>query len=336
MMPRITLRDVAQHVGVSVTTVSNVVRGWPYVASETRQRVQDAIIELGYSPHPIAQSLRTGQMQQIGFIVPDLSDPYFSSMVSVAEDVAQEHHYSVMVFTTHEDEAREADCIRKAGNRLVDGLLIAHVAGEHHNENHIRDVAVPVVTIDRVPEHYDGPWCTLNNMRAAQLVMQHLCGLGHTRIAHLAGPGGARPAKDRLEGYFKAIDEYGLTYRRTLESALGWGSQMGYEMMREILDDDEPPTAVFASNDRLAIGAMRAIQDRGLQVPGDLSIVGVDDIEVCQYLNPPLTTVRQPLLDMARAGIDMLLSLIRGEQPAAMHVLLEPTLTLRQSTAPPR
>jgi LacI family transcriptional regulator len=98
---------------------------------------------------------------------------------------------------------------------------------------------------------------------------------------------------------------------------------------------DELPTAVFASNNRLAIGAMRAIQGRGLEVPGDLSIIGVDDIMVCQYLNPPLTTVRQPLLDMARAGIDMFLSLIRGEQPAAMHVLLEPTLTLRQSTAPP-
>jgi LacI family transcriptional regulator len=336
MTQRITLRDVAHHVGVSVTTVSNVVRGWPYVASETRQRVQEAILELGYSPHPIAQSLRTGTMQQIGFIVPDLADPYFSSMVSVAEDVAQEHHYSVMVFTTHEDAAREADCIRKATNRLVDGLLIAHVAGEPHPTSRIHDVSLPIVTIDRVPENYDGPWCSLNNFRAAQLAMQHLHDLGHTRIAHLAGPGGASPAKDRREGYFAAINEYGLSYRRSLESPLGWGSQMGYDLMREMLNDDELPTAVFASNDRLAIGAMRACQERGLQIPDDLSILGVDDIEVCQYLNPPLTTVRQPLLDMARVGIDMLLSLIRGETPAAMHVLLEPTLTLRQSTAPPR
>ena len=334
MAQRVTLRDVAHHVGVSVTTVSNVVRGWPYVASETRQRVQEAIVELGYSPHPIAQSLRTGQMQQIGFIVPDLADPYFSSMVSVAEDVAQEHHYSVMVYTTHEDARREAECIRKATNRLVDGLLIAHVAEQPHISR-IRDVTVPIVTIDRIPENYDGPWCSLNNFRVAQLAMQHLCDLGHTRIAHLAGPGGASPAKDRREGYFAALNEYGLSYRRTLESPIGWGSQMGYDMTAEILSDDALPTAIFASNDRLAIGAMRAIQDGGLQVPGDISIVGVDDIEVCQYLNPPLTTVRQPLLDMARVGIDMLLSLIRGEQPAAMQVLLEPTLTLRQSTAPP-
>lgn len=333
MAQRVTLRDVANHVGVSITTVSNVVRDWPYVAAETRQKVQQAIIELGYSPHPIAQSLRTGQMQQIGFIVPDLSNPYFASMVSVAEDVAQEHHYSVIVLTTHEDEIREAQCIRKATNRLVDGLLIAHVAEGGRTLRHLEDIAVPVVTIDRVPEDFTGPSCTLNNFRAAELAMQHLCDLGHQRIAHIAGPVGARPAKDRLDGYHAILDSRGLPYRRVIESQVGWGCDAGYAAMREILNDDERPTAVFASNDRVAIGALRAIQDCGLRVPDDISIVGVDDIEVSEYLNPPITTVRQPLREMARAGIDLLLTLIGDEQPETQNVVLEPTLIVRQSTA---
>ncbi|MCS7071584.1 MAG: LacI family transcriptional regulator, partial [Anaerolinea sp.] len=128
MKNRVTLKDVAQFAGVSVTTVSNVVRGWPYIAEETRQKVQDAIRELRYSPHPIAQGLRTGQMQTIGFIVPYLSNPYFGDIVNVVEDIAREHQYSVIIFSSHEDFQRQTESIRRAANRLIDGLLIAPIA----------------------------------------------------------------------------------------------------------------------------------------------------------------------------------------------------------------
>jgi DNA-binding LacI/PurR family transcriptional regulator len=337
MSHRVTLKDVANHAGVSVTTVSNVVRDWPYVAEETRVKVQSSISELGYSPHPIAQGLRTGQTQVIGFIVPDLSNPYFASMVSVAEDVAQEHGYSLLVFNSHEDDARQSESIQRATKRWVDGLLIAHIASLHPNANIFHNVTIPTVLIDRTLDGYVGPSCTLDNFRAAELATNHLCDLGHKRIAHLAGHRGALPARERLNGYLRAIQTHHLEYRRIIDVANGaWGCDEGYQAMRQLLQDDVLPTAVFASNDRMAIGASSAIHEARLRVPEDISLVGVDDIEVSQYLNPGLTTVRQPLERMARVGIDLLLRLIRLENPSDIHLVLEPQLVMRQSTASPK
>lgn len=336
MPQRVTLRDVAIHAGVSVTTVSNVVRDWPYVSDDTRHKVQQAIHELGYSPHPIAQGLRTGQTQVIGFVVPELSNPYFAAMVSVAEDVAQECGYSLLVFNTHEDEAREAECVHRATQRWVDGLLIAQVAEAQHTAEVLNSIHIPVVAIDRVPAGFAGPSCKLDNFSAAQLATEHLYELGHRRIAHLAGPLNAQPAHERLDGYKAALEQYDLSYQQVAFEGGHWRCAEGYHAMGEILADEVLPTAVFASNDRMAIGAMHAILEHGLSIPGDISIVGVDDIEVSEHLNPPLTTVRQPIEAMARAGIDLLLKLLGDETPDNLHPLLSPTLMMRKSTAPPR
>jgi LacI family transcriptional regulator len=336
MPQRVTLRDVATYAGVSVTTVSNVVRDWPYVSDDTRLKVQQAIHQLGYSPHPIAQGLRTGQTQVIGFVVPDLSNPYFASMVSVAEDMAQECGYSLLVFNTHEDEAREADCIHRATQRWVDGLLIAQVAEAQHTADVLRSINIPVVAIDRIPAGFTGASCKLDNFQAAQLATRHLYELGHRRIAHLAGPLSAQPAHERLDGYKSALAEYRLPYQRVTIEDGHWRCAEGYRAMQEILADDVLPTAVFASNDRMAICAMHAILEHGLSIAVDISIVGVDDLEVSEYLNPPLTTVRQPIEAMAQAGIDLLLKLLDDETPDNLHPLLSPTLIQRQSTAPPR
>jgi LacI family transcriptional regulator len=335
MSQHVTLRDVAVYAGVSVTTVSNVVRDWPYVSKATRLKVQHAIHELGYSPHPIAQGLRTGQTLVIGFVVPDLSNPYFASMVSVAEDVAQERGYSMLVFNTHEDEAREAECVRRATNRWVDGLLLAGVANAEHTADMLHDMHVPIVTIDRIPLGFTGPACRLDNFLGAQLATQHLFELEHRRIAHLAGPPGARPAIERRDGYLHTLDAHDLSYQRVIHDDVVWGCDEGYQAMRQILADDVLPTAVFASNDRMAIGAAHAIHEYGLNVPGDISLVGVDDLDVSQHMNPPLTTVRQPISAMARAGIDLLLKLLHDEVPQDTQVMLKPELIIRQSTAPP-
>ncbi len=329
------MRDVAVFAGVSVTTVSNVVRDWPYVSGETRLKVQRAIYELGYSPHPIAQGLRTGQTLVIGFVVPDLSNPYFASMVGVAEDVAQERGYSLLVFNTHEDEGRETECIHRATQRWVDGLLIAQVAEAQHTAQVLSSVDIPVVAIDRIPASFTGPSCQFENFRAAQLATQHLYDLGHRRIAHLAGPLGARPAIERRDGYLHTLGIYDLSYQRLIHENGVWGFNEGYEAMRQILADDVLPTAVFASNDRMAIGAAHAIHEWGLKVPGDISLVGIDDLDVSQHMNPPLTTIRQPIGEMARAGIDLLLKLLNNEVPKDIQVMLSPELVLRQSTAPP-
>lgn len=336
MRTRVTLRDVAQHAGVSITTVSNVVRGWPYIAEETRTRVQDAIAALGYHPHPIAQGLRTGQMQTIGFIVPDLSSPYFASIVSVAEDIAREHGYSVIIFSSHEDELRETEAINRATNRLVDGLLIAPIA-QHQAAAFQLDtnISVPVVVVDRVPEGYEGASCALDNFRVGQLATSHLIDHGHRRIAHIAGPIAASTAHDRLDGYTSTVDTSQLDYQRVVYAGTAWGCEEGYICMQELLNDDIIPTAVFASNDRVAIGALRAITESGLDTPNDVSLIGVDDIEISAYSNPPLTTIRQPIREMAQQGIELLLSMIREDNAVSLLHTLQPVLVARQSVTSP-
>lgn len=329
---RITLKDVAMLAGVSVTTVSNVVRGWPYIAEDTRQKVQEAIAELGYSPHPIAQGLRTGQMQTIGFVVPDISNPYFASIVSVAEDVAQEHQYTVIIFSSHEDPTRQTECIRRAANRMVDGLLIAPVATTPLQSSDFRNLTVPMVLIDRVPQDYTGASCALNNFRVGQMATEHLYQLGHRRIAHISGPPMLRAARERAAGYQHVIRQYALPYERIAYASKHWGCEDGYQQMRQLLTDSEPPTAIFAGNDLVAIGVLHALDEAGIATPQQMSVVGVDDIEVGAYMQPTLTTVSQPIREMARTGIELLLMMIRHQDAPIFQHVLEPQLIARHSS----
>jgi LacI family transcriptional regulator len=332
---KVTLRDVAERAGVSVTTVSNVVRGWPYIASDTRSRVAQAIEELGYEPHPLARWLRTGRTQAIGFVVPDIANPHFASLASIAEDIAQEHGYSLLVLNTQENEAREARGVRLLTNGLGDGILIVQTTNALQTTDLLQTITVPVVAIDRVPNSFTGAFCNVDNQEIARLALQHLYDLGHRRIAHLAGPTTALSAQDRNAGYCRFVEARALEYCYVSANGCHWSVQEGLAAMRELLSQAERPSAVFASNDRMAVGAAHAIREGGLRIPQDISLVGVDDIEISQHLNPPLTTVRQPVSEMARTGIEMLMQLIKGEAPAELHVTLSPLLVVRDSTAPP-
>ncbi len=334
MSRNVTLKDVAAYAGVSVTTVSNVVRNWPYVSPSMRDHVQKAIDELGYSPHLVAQGLRTGHTQALAFIVPDLSNPYFAEIVAAAENVAQTYGYILLVFNSHEDADREVSCVRRATSRSVDGILVTHSLQTLQSEVFWKDEDIPIVAVDRVTEYDEYPVCTVDNLRAGQLATNHLVELGHPRVAHIAGPKRMRTAQDRLDGYLHALNEHDLDYRRVIHSGESWGSRDGYDCMLTLLDDATPPTAVFASNDRIAIGVLHAIYDRGLRVPDDISVVGMDGIEVSAHLTPPLTTIRQPLDRLAGAAVEVLLRLIRGETMGQRIVLLEPELIVRKSTAP--
>lgn len=335
MSKHVTLRDVAEYAGVSVTTVSNVVRDWPYVSPAMRARVKQAINTLGYSPHVVAQGLRTGQTQALAFIVPDLSNPYFAGFVAAAEDVAQQHKYTLLVFNSHEDVEREKACVQRAANRWADGLLITHTTRTQNPSEFWKRAEIPIVAVDRIPADYDGPVCALDNHRAGIIATQHLYDLGHRQIAHLAGPQTVRLALERQEGYLQTLRERGERYHHVICASENWDSADGYRLMLELLEHPNPPTAVFASNDRLAVGALHAIHDRSLQVPKDISLIGVDDIEISAHLNPPLTTIRQPVEQLAQHAVAMLLALIRGETLDEHVILLQPELIVRRSTHAP-
>lgn len=330
-----TMKDVADRVGVSLQTVSAVINDKPGITEETRARVLQAIQDLGYRPYSIARSLRTGQTRTIALIVSDIANPSFSTMASAAEDYAHQFGYNLTVYNTHDDVVRETATIRTATQRWIDGVLFVSAADQMTSLDAFRAAGIPAVAIDRIPQHYSGPSVTLDNVKAGLLATNHLLDLGHTSVAHISGPLGLRLARERLAGFRQALEVRGLT-----PAACGgegdWTCASGYAAMQRLLECRPLPTAFFVANDRMAIGAIAALHQAGLRVPEDVSIVGLDDIEVAAYELPPLTTVRQPFAELATQAVQLLLKLLAGEQPTQTQILIDPVLVERHSTAPPR
>lgn len=333
----VTLKQVAKQAGVSVTTVSNVVRGWPYISEAIRSKVQTTIDELGYTPNPIAQRLRTGKTQTIGFMVPDLSSAYFAAMISAAEAVARDFSYSIQVYNTNEMVTLEATHLTHTVNGSIDGLLIVPTFHPTKTYDALTRLGKKPVTVmlDRVLTNTSTPYCRVDNQKITNLALNHLYKLGHHRIAHLRGPKYALPANARSESYKAFIKEKNLDYCIESTASQGWNGHDGYHAMLQILRRNEIPSAVFSSNDAMAIGAMSAAHTYGLKIPQDISILGVDNVEVGQFVMPPLTTVRQPLDEMAECSLKMLIELMNGNVPAEQHVTLEPDLIVRESTESP-
>ncbi len=331
---RPTMRDVAVAVGVSIQTISAVINDKPDITPQTRQRVMDAIQQLGYRPDRVARGLRTGKSHTLALIVSDIANPSFATIASTAEDCAQARGYYLTVHNTHDDPLREAKYVQTAAERGIDGVILVSAEDRMDSSIMLENADIPFVAIDRIPEDYTGLSVTLDNMKAGRLATQHLLGLGHTRIAHISGPLRLRLARERLAGLELALQEQGLSLPSEWLCEGHWYCQEGYKAMQNMLQTSPLPTAVFAANDRMAIGAIQAIYQAGLRVPEDISVIGLDDIEVSAYHIPALTTIRQPFALLATQAIQILLDVIQGNQPEVSANLIEPILIERASTAP--
>lgn len=242
---------------------------------------------------------------------------------------------SSVVNNTHDDIDRETNFVEPAMQRWIDGALFVSAADQMESLDRFAAAERPTVAIDRVPEGYNGPWVTLNHREGGRIAAEHLLGLGHTDIAHISGPRRLRLVRERMAGYQEAIRARGLTPGLCAGGEGNWAPEWGYQAMQEILEHRPRPTGVFAANDRTAIGALRAIYEAGLRVPEDISVVGLDDIELAAYQIPPLTTVRQSFADLATQAVHLLLEILKGRQPEQTQFRLEPELVVRRSTAPP-
>ncbi len=332
---RPTMKDVARLAGVSIQTVSTVVNDRATISDETRARILAAIDELGYKPLALARSLRTGSTRTIALVISDITNPFFAKLAETVEDLAHRAGYNLVLCNTHGDPDRERRYMQLATLNWVDGLLFVSTADTMHGLEPLRTFGIPVVAVDRIPSGYDGPWVILDNMATGRMVADHLLSLGHHHLAHISGPLDLRLSRERLHGFEEAVRGAGLTPVGHEAGDERWSCASGYSAMETLLRREQLPTAVFAANDRLAIGAMRAIADAGLSVPADISIVGVDDIEEAPYQSPPLTTVRQSLLDVATKGTQILLELLKGDTPDPSQIVFEPELIIRSSTAGP-
>jgi len=294
-----TIEDVARRAGVSIRTVSRVINNRPDVAGSTRERVQQAIADLSYRPNTLAQSMVTGNTRTIGVVLPDISNPFFGRSIRGCEDVLARAGYSIFLCNTDEDIEKECHYLSLLVGRQVDGIVLWGSRADCDTLEALLGPDLPVVAVDC--EAFCGNVMSLDvqNYQGAQEVTTHLIALGHQRIAHLAGPAQRLTAQRRLAGYQQALELAGLALAPSLVIEAAPSVFHGYQAAQELLKQDIRPTAIFAYNDLMAIGAILACQQLGLRVPRDVAIVGFDDIVTASLVSPALTTVR---IDQYRLG----------------------------------
>ncbi|MFD9125073.1 LacI family DNA-binding transcriptional regulator [Kitasatospora sp. NPDC059571] len=332
----VSLKDVAQRAGVSIKTVSNVVNGYQHVTPAMRERVQRAIDELGYRPNLTARHLRKGRTGIIALAVPELGNPYFAELAGAVIDAAAEHDYTVLLDHTGGRRDKELLVCQGFRSHVMDGLILSPIELESADLL-ARSETSPLVLLGE--REYDVPYdhIAIDNVAAARLAVGHLVGLGRRRIAFLGArrESAREPAHLRLRGWREELTAAGLPAGDDLVVATdAYGREDGARAMAALLDRGGRPDAVFAFNDTIAIGAMRALADRGLRVPEDVAVVGFDDIEEGRYAGSPLTTISPDKEAIARLAVDCLVERLAGPPPAEpRRARPGHRLVVRESTA---
>ncbi|HEY6963484.1 MAG TPA: LacI family DNA-binding transcriptional regulator [Gaiellaceae bacterium] len=332
-----TIRDVAELAGVSIATVSRVVNDRPDVSPETRRVVMRVMREHGFAMNRSARGLARGRTGLVGFTVPLLSEPYFTDILAGAADALSMTDQRLVICPTHHQHAREVSLLERLMGGTTDGAIV--VLPEETNAELLRlqDLGYPFVVCDPREPPIDGiPTVCAAHADGARAAVGHLLALGHRRIAMIIGSPGWVASEERLEGYRVALATAGIAFDEQLVAGGSYAIQVGRRATAQLLSLAEPPTAIFASNDNLAFGAIRAIVDRGLRVPDDVSIVGFDDTEHASCFLPSLTTVRQPLAELGRTAVSLLNRILDGQRIEALRVELATRLVVRASTGPAR
>jgi LacI family transcriptional regulator, galactose operon repressor len=335
---RATITDVAAMAGVHPSTVSRVLNAnnASTIAQATRERVLEVADRLGYRPSALARSLRLQQTLTLGMLVPDITNPFFSSIIKGAEDAARARGYNVILCNSEDLPEREASCLDALREHEVDGLLIASSLMADATIAGLREEDFPFLLLNRATGAGVDLAVVVDNHAAALEVVAHLAGLGHRRVGHIAGPQTTTTGVARLEGYRAGVQAHGLADDPTLVvEAAAFSVEAGDEALGIMLDGPARPTAIFAANDLIAIGMLKRLRRLGAEVPRDLSIVGFNDIPLAGLLQPALTTVRVPQLEMGAAGARLLIDRLEGRAIAQVRLTLPTELIVRASSAAP-
>jgi LacI family repressor for deo operon, udp, cdd, tsx, nupC, and nupG len=330
-----TIQDVARSAGVSTATVSRVLSAPARVADATRERVMAAVASLGYAPNVAAKSLRTLRTEKILVTVPDISNPFFSQVIRGVEEAALAAGYSVLLGDTRHEAEREEQYARMLPRKEADGLIFL---GHRLPESLAEMVAAmgpraPIVNGCEVSPELGVSSAHIDNESAAFDAMEHLYGLGHTRVAAITGPLASPLSRDRLAGVRAAAERRG--HAGALQVATGdFSIESGLACTLDLLAAASPPTAVFCFSDEMAMGALEAFRRQGLACPRDVSLMGFDDIRYAQHLDPPLTTISQPMDRIGHEVVRLLLEVLSGQADQVRNVTLPHGLVLRASTAP--
>jgi LacI family transcriptional regulator len=329
-----TIRDVAEKAGVSTTTVSHVINKTRFVSEDLVKRVTEAIEALNYQPSGLARSLRTKASGTLGVIIPDNTNPFFAEVVRGIEDYCYKQGYSVFLCNSDGDPDKEYHYIKLLREKGVDGMVLVSTGNDRDSLELLENGKIPKVIIDREVESINTDSVLIDNLCGGYKATKHLLDLGHTRIGCITGPNQLTPSGQRLEGYNKALKEKRITFESELIETGDFKSQSGGECLIRLMQKDKPPTAIFACNDIMAIGALAAARQLGIDVPNRLSLVGFDDIAMASMVVPSLTTIAQPKRELGETGATLLLERIKRGAQEQSTIILEPTLIERDSSVP--
>ena len=339
----VTLRDVARRSGVHPATASRALNPATrmLVSEETASRVLSAAAALGYRPNTVARSLRTRRSHTIGVLIPDLTNPLFPPIVRGLEDRLAADGYVALIGNTDADDERELMVFELMRARHVDGFVLATATTHDRVLEEAAQAGLLVVLVNRLSEEFSFPSVSVDNDRGIRLAVSHLTGLGHRRIAHVAGPQDTSTGRDRLRGFERAMTDAGLAASPELIThATAFAIEEGYRCTRELLGAGNGSggpvcTAIAAGNDMLAIGCYTALEEAGLRCPEDMSVIGFNDMPFIDRLRPPLSTIAFPHYQVGTEAAQLLLERLAGDERPVRSLHLAPELVVRGSTAPP-
>jgi LacI family transcriptional regulator len=329
-----TMKQVAQRAGVSISTVSHVINNTRVVSSDVRERVQGVIDEMRYIPSAVARSLKNDKTDTIGVLVPNSSNPYFAELIRWIEEATFQRGYNMILCNAHGGAQKQTAYLRLLMEKRIDGLVLVASGADDEQDLMLHHDAVPIVQLERALPGLDADLVLAGQEEGAWQATRHLIGLGHRAIACVSGPADLPRARERVAGYLRAMEEAGLPVApgRIVHDA--FTSAGGHAAFARLLGQPHPPSAVFVTSDLMALGALCAAGRAGVRIPGELSIIGYDDIDAAVYTNPPLTTVAPPKRDMARLAIEQLIERIKGSAAPLRATALAGTLVVRASTGP--
>jgi len=333
---RATIREIARAAGVSIATVSRVINGRPDVSAGTRETVLRVVREHGFSSNRSARALSGGRTGLVGVTLPIVEAAYFSFILSGAAEALYEQDMRMVLCPTLHQHEREVTLLDRLMHGTTDGAILTLPEESNAELKALQQTGYSFVVVDPRVQLDEGlPAVSAAHASGARAVMEHLLSLGHRRIGAITGPPAWMATTERLIGYRAALAASGVLPDTELVHETDFSIESGEAAAAALLDLPEPPTAIFAFNDNIAIGVLRAARARGIRVPADLSVAGFDDSEQAAIVTPALTTVRQPLAEMGRMAVSLLLRLLEHQRVEATSVELATRLVVRDSTAPP-
>ncbi len=328
-----TIKDVAALAGISYTTVSHVLNKTRPVSEEVRLKVEAAIAALDYVPSAVARSLKAKTTATIGLLVPNSLNPYFAELARGIEDYCERNNYCVILCNSDDNPDKQRSYLRVLLEKRVDGLIVASTGGDESFAAGLSAVRTPMVIVDRGVVGLETDMVRIDHEEGAYLATRHLLGLGHRAIAFIGGPDNTSVAQLRLAGHLRALRQAKIKVPAKWLLSSDFTSTGGYQAAARLLDS-ERPSAIFAGNDLLGIGVLRAAAERNIRVPDELSVIGFDDIQMSRYVYPALTTVGQSILHLGETAAELLLRRIATPHVPIDQRIVVPSIVLRESTAP--